>query len=64
MPNYDMRSIYLERALQAEHWAALFAEGDFRDSWLNIAAEYRALAKGKVPSFNPAWETQAKVPTA
>jgi hypothetical protein len=50
MPNHDIRSIYLERARQAEHWAALFAEGDLRNSWLTIAAEYRALAKGT--SFN------------
>ena len=52
MPNYDIRAIYMERALQAEHWAALFAEGYFRNSWLNIAAEYRALAEGQRPSFN------------
>lgn len=52
MPNYDIRSIYLERALQAEHWATLFADGYFRDSWLTIAAEYRALAESRRPPLN------------
>jgi len=64
MPNYDMRATYLERARQAEHWATMFAEGDFRNSWLNIAAEYRALAKGTMPSVNTTYETQGKAPNA
>ena len=44
---------YLQRARQAEAWAAAVDDAFLKQQWLTIATSYRALAKARHPSGAP-----------